>query len=64
MGFAFTAGNSETKNLNVGFNGVRTGNHDKLMLYENSIYSSTSKAAPSADPLANYREFKQRWIPL
>jgi putative salt-induced outer membrane protein YdiY len=43
VGFAFTAGNSETKNLNVGFNGVRTGNHDKLILYENSIYSSTSK---------------------
>ena len=32
-GFALTAGNSETKNLNIGFNGVRTGFHDKLILY-------------------------------
>ena len=45
VGFALTAGNSETKNLNIGFNGVRTGFHDKLILYETSIYSTTSKIA-------------------
>ncbi|MFY9646039.1 MAG: DUF481 domain-containing protein [Terriglobales bacterium] len=45
LGFALTAGNSETKNLNIGFNAVRTGFHDKLILYENSIYATTSKAA-------------------
>jgi putative salt-induced outer membrane protein YdiY len=45
LGFAFTAGNSETKNLNIGFNGTRTGAHDKLTLYETSVYSSTSKLA-------------------
>jgi putative salt-induced outer membrane protein YdiY len=45
LGFALTAGNSETKNLNIGFNGVRTGFHDKLTLYETSIYSTTSKLA-------------------
>jgi len=45
LGFALTAGNSETKNLNIGFNGVRTGFHDKLTLYETSVYSSTSKIA-------------------
>jgi putative salt-induced outer membrane protein len=39
LGFAATAGNSETKNLNIAFNGVRTGFHDKLVLYENSIYA-------------------------
>lgn len=43
LGFAVTAGNSETKNLNIGFNAVRTGFHDKLVLYENSIYASSSK---------------------
>jgi Protein of unknown function, DUF481 len=43
LGFALTAGNSETKNLNIGFNGVRTGFHDKLTLYETSVYAATSK---------------------
>jgi putative salt-induced outer membrane protein YdiY len=45
LGFALTAGNSETKNLNIGFNGIRTGFHDKLILYETSIYATTSKLA-------------------
>jgi putative salt-induced outer membrane protein YdiY len=45
LGFALTAGNSETKNLNIGFNATRTGSHDKLMLYETSIYATTSKLA-------------------
>ena len=45
LGFALTAGNSETKNLNIGFNAVRTGFHDKLILYETSVYSTTSKVA-------------------
>jgi len=45
LGFALTAGNSETKNLNIGFNATRTGLHDKLTLYETSIYATTSKLA-------------------
>ena len=45
LGFALTAGNSETENLNIGFNGTRTGLHDKLILYETSIYATTSKLA-------------------
>jgi len=45
LGFALTAGNSETKNLNIGFNATRTGFHDKLILYETSIYATTSKLA-------------------
>ncbi len=45
LGFALTAGNSETKNLNIGLNAARTGFHDKLTLYETSIYATTSKAA-------------------
>ena len=43
MGFAVTAGNSQTRNLNIGFNAVRTGTHDKVTLYENSIRAVTSK---------------------
>ncbi len=45
LGFALTAGNSETKNLNIGLNAVRTGFHDKLILYETSIYATTGKVA-------------------
>ncbi len=45
LGFALTAGNSETKNLNIGLNATRTGFHDKLTLYETSVYSTTSKLA-------------------
>jgi putative salt-induced outer membrane protein YdiY len=50
LGFAVTAGNSETKNLNIGFNGTRTGLHDKLILYETSIYATTSKLAEQPIP--------------
>lgn len=47
LGFAVTAGNSETKNLNVAFNAVRTGFHDKLILYTNSIYAVNDKITPT-----------------
>jgi putative salt-induced outer membrane protein YdiY len=47
VGFGLTAGNSETKNLALAFNGIRTGLHDKLTLYAGSIYS-TNDLAPAA----------------
>ncbi|MFZ3340435.1 MAG: DUF481 domain-containing protein [Terriglobales bacterium] len=51
LGFGVTTGNSETKNLNVAFNGVRTGAHDKLTLYENSVYAVNDKVvAPATGP--------------
>ncbi len=43
VGFALTSGNSETSNLNLGLNAVRTGTHDKVTLYENTVRSVTSK---------------------
>jgi putative salt-induced outer membrane protein YdiY len=46
LGFAVTTGNSETKSLNVAFNAVRTGFHDKLTLYANSIYAANDKIVP------------------
>ncbi len=48
LGFALTRGNSETKNLNIAFNAVRTGFHDKLLLYETSIYAAND--LPTATP--------------
>jgi putative salt-induced outer membrane protein YdiY len=47
LGFALTAGNSETKNLNIGFTGVRTGFHDKLALYVNTVYAVNDKITPT-----------------
>jgi putative salt-induced outer membrane protein len=51
LGFALTAGNSQTRNLNIAFNAVRTGFHDKLALYENSIYAVSDK--PVSQTTAN-----------
>lgn len=48
LGFAVTRGNSETKNLNIAFNTVRVGLHDKLTLYTNSVYSTND--LPGATP--------------
>jgi putative salt-induced outer membrane protein YdiY len=48
LGFALTRGNSQTKNLNIAFNAVRTGFHDKLLLYETSIYAAND--LPTATP--------------
>lgn len=51
LGFAVTTGNSETKNLNVAFNAVRTGFRDKLTLHANSIYAVNDKVvAPLTGP--------------
>jgi len=52
VGFALTAGNSETKNFNLGFNGVRTGFHDKLTLYAISVYGRNNKIIPPTQPVA------------
>lgn len=40
LGLGLARGNSETTNLSTGFNAVRSGEHDKILLYEASIYSS------------------------
>jgi putative salt-induced outer membrane protein YdiY len=47
VGFALTGGNSQTKNLALALNGVRTGLHDKITLYEGSVYSTND--LPGAD---------------
>ncbi len=48
LGFAVTRGNSETRNLNIAFNAVRTGLHDKLLLYSNGVYATND--LPTATP--------------
>jgi len=48
IGFALTRGNSQTKNLALAFTADRKGWHDKLSLYENSVYATND--APGAIP--------------
>ena len=43
VGFTLTAGNSETRNLNIAFTAVRTGANDKITLYENTVRDVTGK---------------------
>jgi putative salt-induced outer membrane protein len=53
LGFAVTRGNSETKSLNFAFNSTRTGFHDKLILYTNSIYATNDLPTASPHTTAN-----------
>jgi putative salt-induced outer membrane protein len=53
LGFAVTRGNSETKNLDIAFNSVRTGFHDKLLLYSNSVYATNDLPTASPHTTAN-----------
>ena len=48
LGFALTRGNSETKNLAIGFTADRQTLHDKLAAYANSVYATND--APGAVP--------------
>lgn len=48
LGFALTRGNSETKNLSIGFTAVRQTLHDKLGAYSNIVYATND--APGAVP--------------
>ena len=47
FGFALARGNSQTKNLNLGFNAVRPTTTDKITLYANSVYSTNDKSTAS-----------------
>ena len=48
-----TRGNSETKNLNLAFNAVRTGHRDKLTMYAGSIYSTNDATGATPHTTAN-----------
>jgi putative salt-induced outer membrane protein len=52
-GFALTRGNSETKNLSVGFLAARQTLHDKLGLYANSVYATNDAAGAIPSTTAN-----------
>jgi putative salt-induced outer membrane protein YdiY len=52
-GFALTRGNSETKNLSVGFLAARQTLHDKLSAYANSVYATNDAAGSAPSTTAN-----------
>ena len=53
FGFALARGNSQTKNLNLGFNAVRPTTNDKITLYADSVYSTNDKSTASPHVTAN-----------
>ena len=53
LGFALTRGNSETKNLSIGFTAVRKTLHDKLGAYANSVYATNDAAGAVPSTTAN-----------
>jgi putative salt-induced outer membrane protein len=48
IGFGFTRGNSEVKNLALAFTSTRKGLHDKLSLFAGSVYATND--VPTASP--------------
>lgn len=46
-GFGLTGGNSQTRNLSLGFTAVRTGKSDKITSYTNAVYATDNLATPS-----------------
>lgn len=53
LGFALTRGNSETKNLSIGFLATRQTLHDKLGAYANTVYASNDAAGAVPSTTAN-----------
>ena len=53
MGFALTAGNSETKNLALAFTADRKSAADHLALYANSVYATTGTPGQPIGTTAN-----------
>jgi putative salt-induced outer membrane protein YdiY len=55
VGFALTAGNSETKSLAIAFTGDRKTRTDEIALYENTVYATNnaSGATPSTTADSN-----------
>jgi hypothetical protein len=66
LGYAVTTGNSETESLNIAFDAARTGLHDKLILYTNSIYAvndSTSPATTTANSIGGGARYDHDFSP-
>jgi putative salt-induced outer membrane protein YdiY len=61
IGFALTAGNSETKSLAVAFTGDRKTLHDEIALYENTIYATNNSPGTAPSTTANSNQGGARY---
>jgi putative salt-induced outer membrane protein YdiY len=61
VGFALTAGNSETKSLAVAFTGDRKTLHDEIALYENTVYATNDAAGTTPSTTADSNQAGARY---
>ena len=61
VGFALTAGNSDTRSLALAFTGDRKTLHDEVSLYENTVYATNNAAGASPNTTANSNEAGARY---
>jgi putative salt-induced outer membrane protein YdiY len=61
IGFALTAGNSETKSLAVAFTGDRKTLHDEIALYENTVYATNSSPGTTPSTTADSNQGGARY---
>lgn len=61
VGFALTAGNSDTRSLALAFTGDRKTLHDEISLYENTVYATNNAAGASPSTTANSNQAGARY---
>ena len=61
VGFALTAGNSDTRSLALAFTADRKTSHDEISLYENTVYATNNAAGASQSTTANSNQAGARY---
>ena len=61
VGFALTAGNSDTRSLALAFTGDRKTLHDDISLYENTVYATNNAAGATPSTIANSNQAGARY---
>jgi len=61
LGFALTAGNSDTRSLAVAFTGDRKTRTDDISLYENTVYATNNAAGATPNTTANSNQAGARY---
>jgi len=61
VGFALTAGNSDTRSLALAFTADRKTLHDEISLYDNTVYATNNAAGASPSTTANSNQAGARY---
>jgi putative salt-induced outer membrane protein YdiY len=61
VGFALTAGNSDTRSLALAFTADRKTVHDEIELYENTVYATNNASGASPSTTANSNQAGARY---